>query len=29
LADLLVEDVLAVELKCVERLSSEHTAQLD
>ena len=27
LADLLVEDVLAVELKCVERLSSEHTAQ--
>jgi GxxExxY protein len=26
-ADLLVEDVLVVELKCVERLSSEHTAQ--
>src|SRR5450759_548287 len=25
-ADLLVEDVLVVELKCVERLSSEHTA---
>ena len=27
IADLLVEDVLVVELKCVERLSSEHTAQ--
>ena len=26
-ADLLAEDVLVVELKCVERLSSEHTAQ--
>lgn len=26
-ADLLVEDLLVVELKCVERLSSEHTAQ--
>jgi GxxExxY protein len=26
-ADLLVEDVLVVELKCAERLSSEHTAQ--
>jgi GxxExxY protein len=26
-ADLLVEGVLVVELKCVERLSSEHTAQ--
>jgi GxxExxY protein len=26
-ADLLVEDVLVVELKCVERLSGEHTAQ--
>ncbi len=26
-ADLLVEDVLVVELKCVERLSTEHTAQ--
>ena len=26
-ADLLVEDVLVVELKCVERLCSEHTAQ--
>ena len=26
-ADLLVEDVLAVELKCVDRLASEHTAQ--
>ena len=26
-ADLLVEDVLAAGLKCVERLSSEHTAQ--
>ena len=26
-ADLLVEDVLVVELKCVERLPSEHTAQ--
>jgi GxxExxY protein len=26
-ADLLVEDVLVIELKCVERLGSEHTAQ--
>jgi len=26
-ADLLVEGVLVVELKCVERLSNEHTAQ--
>jgi GxxExxY protein len=26
-ADLLVEDLLVVELKCVERLSSQHTAQ--
>jgi GxxExxY protein len=26
-ADLLVEDSLVVELKCAERLSSEHTAQ--
>jgi GxxExxY protein len=26
-ADLLVEEVLVVELKCVERLSNEHTAQ--
>jgi len=26
-ADVLVEDVLVVELKCVERLSNEHTAQ--
>lgn len=26
-ADLLVEDVLVVELKCTERLSREHTAQ--
>ena len=26
-ADLLVEDVLLVELKCVERLANEHTAQ--
>jgi len=26
-ADLVVEDVLVVELKCVERLSNEHTAQ--
>ena len=26
-ADLMVEDVLVVELKCVERLSSEHSAQ--
>jgi GxxExxY protein len=26
-ADLVVEDVLVVELKCVERLASEHTAQ--
>lgn len=25
--DLLVEDVLVIELKCVERLASEHTAQ--
>ncbi len=26
-ADLLVEDVLVIELKCVERLANEHTAQ--
>jgi GxxExxY protein len=26
-ADILVEDVLIVELKCVERLANEHTAQ--
>jgi GxxExxY protein len=26
-ADVLVEDVLVVELKCVERLGNEHTAQ--
>src|SRR5689334_24079172 len=26
-ADLLVEDVLVIELKCVERLCSEHSAQ--
>jgi GxxExxY protein len=26
-ADILVEDVLVVELKCVERLAAEHTAQ--
>ena len=26
-ADLLVEDVLVIELKCVERLCNEHTAQ--
>jgi GxxExxY protein len=26
-ADFLVEDVLVVELKCVERLAAEHTAQ--
>ena len=26
-ADLLVEDVVVVELKCVERLASEHSAQ--
>jgi GxxExxY protein len=26
-ADLLIEDVLVVELKCVERLANEHTAQ--
>jgi GxxExxY protein len=26
-ADVLVEDVLVVELKCAERLSNEHTAQ--
>ena len=26
-ADILVEDVLVVELKCVERLGKEHTAQ--
>ena len=25
-ADILVEDVLVVELKCVERLANEHTA---
>jgi GxxExxY protein len=27
LADILVEDVLMVELKCVDRLANEHTAQ--
>ena len=27
LAGILVEDVLAIELKCVERLGNEHTAQ--
>jgi GxxExxY protein len=27
LADLLVEDVLVVELKCAQRLTNEHTAQ--
>ena len=26
-ADLLVEDALVVELKCVDRLANEHTAQ--
>jgi len=26
-ADLLVEDVLVIELKCAERLATEHTAQ--
>lgn len=26
-ADILVEDLLVIELKCVERLASEHTAQ--
>src|SRR5919201_5927600 len=26
-ADLLVEDALVIELKCVERLANEHTAQ--
>jgi GxxExxY protein len=26
-ADILVEDVLVIELKCAERFSSEHTAQ--
>jgi GxxExxY protein len=26
-ADIVVEDVLVIELKCVERLGSEHTAQ--
>ena len=26
-ADILVEDVLVVELKCAERLTNEHTAQ--
>jgi len=26
-ADILVEDVLVIELKCADRLSSEHTAQ--
>ena len=26
-ADILVEDVLVIELKCAERLSNEHTAQ--
>ena len=27
IADILVEDVLVIELKCAERLSNEHTAQ--
>ena len=27
LTDILVEDVLAIELKCVDRLANEHTAQ--
>jgi len=27
IADIIVEDVLVVELKCVERLGNEHTAQ--
>ena len=27
IADILVEDVLVIELKCVERLCNEHTAQ--
>lgn len=27
LADILVEDVLVIELKCVDRLAGEHTAQ--
>jgi GxxExxY protein len=26
-ADILVEDVLVIELKCVERLANEHVAQ--
>jgi GxxExxY protein len=26
-ADILVEDVLVIELKCVDRFASEHTAQ--
>jgi GxxExxY protein len=26
-ADILVEDVLVIELKCVDRLANEHTAQ--
>jgi GxxExxY protein len=26
-ADILVEDVLVIELKCVERLANEHTVQ--
>ena len=26
-ADILVEDVLGIELKCVDRLANEHTAQ--
>ncbi|MGA7238512.1 MAG: GxxExxY protein [Bryobacteraceae bacterium] len=27
IADILVDDVLVIELKCVERLANEHTAQ--
>ena len=27
IADIVVEDVLAIELKCVERLTNEHTAR--
>jgi GxxExxY protein len=27
-ADILVEDLLAIELKCVDRLANEHTAQM-
>jgi hypothetical protein len=27
-ADILVEDVLVIELNCVERLANEHTAQV-